>query len=249
MSWNEERNHRQRIVEIHRRLYELGFSVANDGNTSVRVDRKRFLVTPMDLPKARLTPEQIVMVDSDGNPVGANSHPPSSERALHVAIYRARPDVQAIIHAHPPYAIACTLAGVSLSDYFLPEVIVSLGEIPTVPYATPSTKELAELAAGEIKKHDALILARHGTVTVGRTLDDAMDRLERVEHTAKIAAIARSMGTVTPLSKVEVERLLEISHPPQSPGDGSELKPATDAAKYSPELIELITREVRNALK
>ncbi len=246
--WSEERTFRQQIVDVHRHLYKLGYSVANDGNTSVRVDPKHFLITPLGVSKAKLTPDQMVLVDMAGNPVGAGTYAPSSEKALHVAIYRVRPDVRAIIHAHPPFAIACSLAGVSLSEYFLPEIILSLGKIPTVQYATPSTKEFGEAAAEQAKKHDALILDRHGTVTIGATLDEALEKVERVEHTAKIATLARAMGTVTPLPKMEVERLLAISQAPKDTA-GEEPSPPPRTHAYDPALIELITREVRAALK
>ncbi|MFH1018211.1 MAG: class II aldolase/adducin family protein [Pseudomonadota bacterium] len=247
VTWNEDRTFRQQIVEVHRHLYNLGFSVANDGNTSVRVDPKRILITPIGVSKARLTPDQMVLLDMEGNPVGASAYAPSSEKALHVAIYRVRPDIRAIIHAHPPFAIACSLAGVSLSDYFLPEIILSLGKIPTVQYVTPSTKEFGEAAAEQAKKHDALILDRHGTVTVGTTLDEAMERVERLEQAAKIAMLARAMGTVTPLPKTEVDRLLEISHAPRESED--EKPKEAGRHSYDPALIELITREVKAALK
>src|SRR3990172_5102734 len=127
MTWQDERRLRQEIAETHRRLYELGFSVANDGNTSVKVDRDRILITPAGLNKAKLTPSQMAAIDQKGNPVSGN-YPKSSEFYMHIAIYSARPDARAIIHAHPPYAIACSLAGISLEDPVLPEVITTLGK-------------------------------------------------------------------------------------------------------------------------
>jgi len=245
MSYMQERSARQAIVDVHRILYEIGFSVANDGNTSMRVNSKTLLITPMGLNKSRLKPEQIVTIDMEGNATGGGMHPPSSERALHLEIYKVRPDVQAIIHAHPPYAIACSLAGVSLAEYLLPEVIVALGQIPTVQYATPSTKEFGQVAAEQAKKYDAMILARHGAVTLGKSLNEALEKLERLEHSAKIAAIARSIGSIAPLPKPEVERLLQLGGygNPASPPDTGK------AMDIDPKLIELITKEVRAALE
>lgn len=244
MSWQDERKFREEIAAVHRRLYELGFSVANDGNTSVRVDANRILITPAGLNKAKLEPGQMALVDANGKHIGG-SYAPSTEIFMHVDIFKARLDVHAIIHAHPPYSIACSLAGVTLDEYVLPEVVLTLGKVPTTPYVTTGTQEVGKVVSELIKKHDAVILDRHGTVTVGKNLDEAMQKLERVEHTARITSIARSMGVVTPLPRPEVERLIRRSG--QAIEDsGSELKkgqaPATTA------LIDLITREVIAAL-
>lgn len=198
---------RKKIVEIHRRIYELGYSVDNDGNTSVRLASGRILITPKGHNKAALSPKDIVAIDGSGKPVAKNQFP-SSETATHLAIYRARPDVAAIVHAHPPYAVACTLAGVSLEEPLLPELILSIGKIPTTPYVTPGTDEAAEVVAERIRNHDGLIMERHGSVTVGTSLDEALLKLERLEHAAKIVAIARSMGPITPLATEEIKRLM-----------------------------------------
>lgn len=249
MAWQDERRLREEITEIHRRLYDLGFSVANDGNTSVRLDKNRILITPAGLNKAKLKPEQIAVVDADGKPISGN-YPPSTEIAVHAGVYRARSDVHAIVHAHPPYCIACSLAGVSLDGYFLPEVVLTLGKIPTARYATTGTKEAGQVVVELIGSHDAVILDRHGTVTVGKSLEDALLKLERIEHTAKIVAIARSMGNVTPLPQSEIERLVRMgvtSHsysPPAPPLPDVKSPPAS----YDPKLIDLITKEVTRAL-
>lgn len=230
---------RRQIVEVHRRIYDLGFSVANDGNTSVRADSGRVLITPRGLNKARLALEEIVAIDLEGTSLGGG-HPPSSEIFIHLGIYKARPDVQAIIHAHPPYAIACTLAGVSLEEYLLPELILSLGKIPTTPYVTPATPEAGRVVTDLIKKHDALIMDRHGTVTVGTSLEDALIKLERIEHAAKIVAIGKAMGAVTPLPKPEVERLIQMT--------GATLVPPTAektaGAELDPKFVELVAQQV-----
>jgi L-fuculose-phosphate aldolase len=254
VSWKEERDARDEIVDVHRRLYELGFSVANDGNTSMKVDAKRILITPSGLDKARLQREQMAMIDVDGHPLSGN-YEPSSEIAVHTMIYKRRPDVSAIIHAHPPFAIACSLAGVSLDQYTLPEVVISLGKIPTVPYATTGTAEVGESVSEAIEHHDAVIMDRHGTVTVGKTLSEALSKLERVEHTAKIISIANTLGKISPLPQDEVRRLLKIGIAmglqKGSPRDVESMieKSAQNAGlSGDQDLVHLITREVQAIL-
>ncbi len=205
-----ERALRQEIVQVHRRLYDWGFSVVNDGNTSVRLDENKVLVTPKGFDKAKLKPKQIALVDMTGKPI-QGPFAPSSELPVHLAVYQTRPEINAVIHAHPPFCIALSLAGISLEEYLLPEVIVYLKTIPTTPYVTPTTEEAGKAVSALIKNHDALILSRHGSVTVGKDLSQAMARLERMEHTAKIVAIARSIGKIDPLPKFEVDRLLQMA--------------------------------------
>lgn len=129
---------------------------------------------------------------------------------MHLAIYNARPDVEVIIHAHPPFSIACSLANISLADPVLPEVVATLGEIPTARYATTGTRELASILADIVQHHDAIILERHGAVTVGRTLEDALQKLERVEHSARIILLSRLVGSISSLPADEVRRLHQI---------------------------------------
>ena len=246
MTWQNERKFREEIVEIHRHLYQLGFSVANDGNTSVRLDRRRILITPSGLNKAKLEPSQIATVDIDGKPLSGN-YPPSSEILVHVGVYQARPDVTAIIHAHPPFCIACSLAGVSLDDYYLPEVVLTLGKIPTARYATTGTQAAADAVLEYIVNHDSVILDRHGSVTVGKSLEEAMLKLERIEHTAKIVVLAKALGSVTRLPQPEIERLLQLR--PGGPIAKQESPNAVDKPiEVDPKLVELIARQVSEEL-
>ncbi|MFH1262377.1 MAG: class II aldolase/adducin family protein [Pseudomonadota bacterium] len=238
MTWQNERAVRKEIVEIHHRLYDLGFSVANDGNTSVLTESGRILITPRGLTKAKLTPDDIVTIDLEGKNLDVGSNP-SSEISIHLGIYKTRPDVRAIIHAHPPYAIALSLASVSLEENLLPELILSLGQIPTTPYVTPATAEAGQIVSEKMRTCDALIMDRHGTVTVGTTLEEAMIKLERIEHAAKIVAIGRSMGAVTPLPKPEVDRLIQMTEVP-----AVAKKPELDSA-----FIELVAAQVAAELK
>jgi L-fuculose-phosphate aldolase len=134
-------------------------------------------------------------------------------------VYRERPDVSAVVHAHPTMAVALSLAGISLADGVIPEVITSLGAIPTVPYATPGTDEAGEVIRAPIRQFDAIILARHGSVSVGKDLREAYTKLEMLEHTAQILFLARVLGPVSPLSKEEVARLLMAGG--RNPTDGT----------------------------
>jgi L-fuculose-phosphate aldolase len=245
MSYQDERQVRQAIVDIHRKLYELGFSVANDGNTSVRLDPDKIFITPMGLNKAALKVDQICVIDAKGNTLSSNGYTPSSERQLHTAIYDVRPDAKAIIHAHPPHAIACTLVNVSLKEPVLPEVIVALGAIPTARYAVPSTKDFGDAAAEEAKNYDAVVLDRHGAVTLGQTLDEALQKMERLEHTAKIMSIASAVGRVTPLTKPEADRLRMMSGRPDSMDNAITSAVVPEA---NDELVELIIKEVKAAM-
>ena len=141
---------------------------------------------------------------------GEHAHP-SSEMALHVAVYERRADVAAVLHAHPPAAVACSIAGVDLGEAVVPESVLALGDLPTVPYATPTTDDLPAAATPHIGKRRGLLLARHGTLTVGPDLMTAFCRLETIEHTARILCLARQLGPVQPLAPAEVERLREIA--------------------------------------
>jgi len=205
-----EQELRLELVEVGRRLYERGFIAGTDGNLSVRLGADRMLTTPSGVHKGMLRPEQIVTCDLEGRPV--DDRRPSSEIRMHVLVYQARPDVSAAIHAHPVHSVALSLVGVSLAECLLPEPALALGSIPTAPYATPTTEDvpssIRELLS---QRYNALILARHGTLTLGRTLEEAVLRLETVEHTAKITAVARSIGATSALPAEEVERIEAIA--------------------------------------
>jgi L-fuculose-phosphate aldolase len=197
----------QELVKICHLMYQKGFIASVEGNVSVRLGADEILVTPRGVHKGFLRPEQLVVTDLAGRQIsGAAS--PSSELQIHLLAYHERSDITAVIHAHPTMAIACSLAGVSLADGVLPEVIATLGAIPTVPYSTPGTQEAAESIRPSIGRFDAIILARHGSVTVGKDLLDAYAKLEMLEHSARIVALARLLGSVSPLPPEEVARLL-----------------------------------------
>ena len=220
---------REEIVRVCRLLWEKDLIAATDGNASVRLGKDRLLVTPSGLSKGFLSTSDVVVTDMEGKPVrsfydGAKRMA-TSEIALHLEVYRQRPDVRAVLHAHPPVATAFTIAGISLAQCVLPEVVVNLGSIPTTAYATPSTAAGAEVIRDLIRDHDALILDRHGTVTVGPTLFDAYMKLEKVEHLARITLAARQLGRVGLLPQEEVRKLVEMRRqklglPPDYEGPG-----------------------------
>lgn len=199
---------RRQICEIGRRLYEKNFVAANDGNISVRLEANRVLTTPTGVSKGFMTPESMVIVDLDGRPLSAGK--PSSEILLHLFAYRERPEVQAVVHAHPLYATGFAVAGLSFQDCVTPEIIVTLGSVPLAPYGTPSTQKLPDTLRPFIHHHDAFLLANHGAVTVGKDLWDAYYKLERIEHYAHILFISRQLGGEQLLSKQATQELLEL---------------------------------------
>lgn len=194
-------------------MYEKGFISASDGNISVRLSASQFLITPTGLHKGFLEPEQLLVIDESGIRVGRSSYPnrhlkPTSEVPMHLEAYRQRADVKAVVHAHPPTTIALTIAGIPLADCLLPEVIVYLGLIPTTKYATPSSKENVGAIRELIGRHDAIVLQRHGSLTVGDTPMQAFMRLETVEQNARIALTLAQLGVHNPLEPDEVRKLL-----------------------------------------
>jgi L-fuculose-phosphate aldolase len=199
---------KQDIVRICRMLHRKNYLAATDGNVSVRLG-DRVLVTPSGVNKGLMEPDQVITVDLEGSVI-AGAGKPSSEIQMHLLAYRLRPDVHAVVHAHLPYATSCTLAGISLLEPILPEVVITLGGIPTAPYATPGTAEVPAAIRDFIQEFDAILLARHGAMTVGRDVTDAYNKMEKLEHTARVVLAARLQGPVSPLPAAEVEKLRRI---------------------------------------
>lgn len=200
---------REQLVEVCRQLYAKELIVATDGNVSARLGSDRFLTTPSGVCKGHLSPEMLVVVDGEGRRLEGELKP-SSEFGMHQAIYAVRPDIEAIVHAHPPTATAFSVAGVSLEAPILTEVVLTLGTIPTTPYATPGTPEVAEAVRTVARTHDAFILDHHGAVSVGRSLFEAYYRMETVEQTAKVHLMAHQLGGIRPLGAAQVAGLEEI---------------------------------------
>ncbi|MFQ5707902.1 MAG: class II aldolase/adducin family protein [bacterium] len=199
---------RETIVEIGRRMYQRGFVAANDGNISARLDAKRVLTTPTGVSKGFMAPESLVVVDLQGQPLTPGK--PSTELPMHLFIYSERPDVSAVVHAHPPYATGFATAGLALDKCILAEVIVTIGTVPLAEYGTPSTEELPNTLKPYLHSCEAFLMANHGVVTVGKDLMDAFFKLERVEHYAHIVFIARALGGERILPKDAVEKLYTL---------------------------------------
>jgi L-fuculose-phosphate aldolase len=194
------------IVEVGRRLWARGFVASNDGNISVRLDSTRLVTTPKSVSKGFMTPDMMVVIDYEGKKL-AGEREPSTELPMHLEIYRCRPDVNAVVHAHPPIATGFAVAGIPLTRAVLAEVVTTLGSIPIAEYATPSTQELPDAVRKYIKAHDGLLLANHGAVTCCRTVMTAYYKMETIEHFAKISLVARLLGREHLLSREEVQRL------------------------------------------
>ncbi len=206
MADRSEESVRAGIVEVGRRLWTRGFVASNDGNISVRVGDGRLITTPTAVSKGFMTPDMMVITDLDGRHL-AGDRKASSELKMHLEVYHQRPDVNAVVHAHPPTATGFAVAGIPLDRAVLAEVITTLGSIPIAEYATPSTDELPAAVRRYIKAHDGLLLANHGALAVGGDLMGAYYRMETIEHFARISLTARMLGREHLLSREEVVRL------------------------------------------
>jgi L-fuculose-phosphate aldolase len=194
------------IVEVGRRMYARGYTASNDGNISVRVGDDRLLMTPKSVCKGFMTPDMMCVTDLAGKKIQGDRDP-SSEMLMHLEVYRQRPDVKAVVHAHPPTATGFAVAGIPLDRAVLAEVLTTLGSIPLAEYATPSTAELPDAVRKYIKAHDGMLLANHGALTVGGDLFSAYYKMETIEHFAKISLVARTLGGENLISREEVVRL------------------------------------------
>ncbi len=228
-----EEQYRQEICITGRWMYERGYIVACEGNLSVRLDDGRILTTPTCMNKGMLEPEDLVITSPEGRQLSGDRKV-SSELAMHLLFYRMRPDVNAICHAHPPTATGFAVAGRALDQALLPEVIIGLGQIPLVRYATPGTPELSAALEPFVPHYDALLLANHGAVTCGANLLTSFFRMETIEHCAKITLAAETAGNPTLLSSREVAKLMAARSryfvaPP--PGGGAELPVTCDSGR------------------
>ena len=210
----DEASMRALICHIGRLMHQGEYIDGTAGNISARLDSERILSTPSGLSKGFLQPEQLIVTNLGGNkigpPTGANRDlRPTSELGMHLECYRQRPDVYGVVHAHPPTAVALTIAEVSLRTCVIPEAIVVLGLVPTAAYGTPSSVENVHAVRALIPEHDALMLAYHGSVTVGPDVWQAYLKLETLEHTAKILHRVAQIGPIAPLPPEQVAKLLE----------------------------------------
>ncbi len=198
---------RVELARFGRWLYRLGFTPGTSGNLSVRLSEDRVLATPTGCSKYLLKASEMVIVDLEGRQL-AGARKVTSEIGMHLAIYTRRPEVQAVIHAHPPIATGFASAGLALTEPLCSEAIMALGTVPLAPYATTGTEELAASLAPFIPDHDAILMANHGVVAYGESLLDAFMRVETVEHFGQVCLVARQLGSARPLEGNEVQQLL-----------------------------------------
>jgi L-fuculose-phosphate aldolase len=197
------------IIRTGRLLYDKGFIAAYDGNLSIRLDNKTILITPSMRAKGFLNESELVKIDYDGRKLSGGGKP-SSEMYMHLTVYLSRSEIYACCHAHPPYATAFAAAGKKLPENILPEVIITAGEIPLVKYIPTGEPREWKKFKKYINRHDAFLLANHGVLTLGQTIEKAFFRMEMVEHYARIAYIASNMGRLNRLDVSEVRRLQKI---------------------------------------
>jgi L-fuculose-phosphate aldolase len=198
---------RRDLVEVCRRLHDRRLIGAGEGNVSCRLGKDRLLVTPSGVGKGFLRPADLIVVDRSGKRIRGRGRP-STELLMHLAAYAARPDADAVVHAHPLTAIAFTVAGVAPPNDLLPEAVLVLGRIAVAPFATPGTDEVPRSLSPFWKGHDVVLLERHGALALGRDLFQALDRMETLERVCEVATRARALGSCEPLPERAVEKVI-----------------------------------------
>ena len=240
---------KKEICEVGLKLWQKGFVAANDGNISVKINDNEFYCTPTGVSKASLTPDMIIKVDRDGKKLEGKLNP-SSEIKMHMRVYRERPDVMAVVHAHPPVATAFTVADIDLDQYVLPEAVLTIGAVPTCDYGTPSTMEIPDSLDPYLQDHDAFLLRNHGALTVGCNLQKAFFVMEEVEFNAVICKHAMDLGAVHEISRDQLAKLMDLRKkmnlPGRHPGIEYDEEPSCNCSKE--ELVEAITKKVLAAL-
>lgn len=199
-----------KIIETGKRLYDRGYLIATSGNISARLPDGNVLITASQTRKYNLHEDDICTCRPDGSMIDGDKKK-SSEYRLHFNFYNQRSDVAAIVHAHPPHSIAASLATITFDYPILPETALTLGVIPTIPYISPGSQELADALMPHIKEHNAFILKRHGVFAIGTNLDEAFDRLEMVEHTAQIAYMLSLKGRIPLLGREQLSNLIDLA--------------------------------------
>jgi L-fuculose-phosphate aldolase len=202
---------KKQIVEIGKRIWERGYVASNDGNITVMLDNDELLTTPTGISKGFMTTDMIIKCDKNGNVISGNSkYKPSSEVKMHLEVYKERPDVRSVVHAHPTYATSFAVAGIPLNKCVLPEAIIVIGAVPIAPYGLPSTMEIPDAIRPLIKNSDAILLENHGALTLGSDLLNAYHKMETLEHTASIVWKAIQLGNVNVLPAEERDRLMTL---------------------------------------
>jgi len=250
-----ESQYRRDLIEVCKRMYQKGFVASNDGNVSIRISDKEILATPTGMSKGDISSDQLIKVNMKGELIDGYMKP-SSELKLHIRAYEARPDIKSVVHAHPPISTGFAVAGIALDQMAIPEVIATLGTVPLAPYATPSTLELAHSIDKFVDKCNAILLSNHGVVAVGTDVYSAYYTLERVEHSAYIIWVAKSLGGERPLSKENIDKLMEIRKKSEASSSYVESQSSEDkdqnafiSYESEQELTELITRIIIEAIR
>jgi L-fuculose-phosphate aldolase len=200
---------KEEIIEVGKRIYTRGYVASNDGNISARLNDNEVLITPTGISKGFMKPEDLIIIDMNGKVIDGKKKP-SSEIYMHLQIYKERPDVKSVCHAHPPYSTGFAVAGIPLDKYVLPEVIIVLGTIPLVEYGTTGTDEFYKPLLPILKDYDAFLLANHGALTIGKDIFNAYYKMETLEHFAHIAFIAHQLGNVNTLNNDQVQKLFSL---------------------------------------
>lgn len=198
--------HKKDIIEICKLIHQKGFVSATDGNISIKVDKNKFLITPSSINKLFLKTEDLILIDNKGI-VLSGKFKPSKEYLMHLKIYEVRSDIFATIHAHPPYLTSFSVLGLEIPQDILPEVVLTIGSLPIAPYATPSTIEVPNSIEALAKSNDQIILERHGSLTYSDNIFSAYNKLEKIEHYAKILFITNSMGKIEKIDNKNLEKL------------------------------------------
>jgi L-fuculose-phosphate aldolase len=240
---------RKTICEAGRRLYAKNLVAATDGNISARIGPNRYLCTPSGVSKGYMNPRDLVIADGQGNKISGEGRV-TSEFFTHLAAYEERPEMNAVVHAHPPKAIGFTLAGVSLSDCVLPEVVYTIGGVPTTEYATPATPEGGKVIRELIRQCDALLMDRHGALTIGVNVIDALHKMEKIEHAAETMLTAHLLGRVRKLERDEVQKLYQVREAYGVSGRAFKCAECgcTDAAAMTPETSNALDQAVEETL-
>jgi L-fuculose-phosphate aldolase len=208
-----EKQARKEVIRVMRIVTAQGLVSSSDGNISIRLGEDQFLLTPSGLYKAALQEDDLIVVNWQNEVVkGRAGLRPTSETMMHLEAYRQRGDIRAVLHAHPLYATSLTIAGLEFPLNIIPEVPIALGTVPVAEYATTGTSAMADSIREPIKLSNAILLSHHGSLTVGKTLEEALIALERMEHAAHTYFITRTFGKVIPIPEDEMERLQEIGH-------------------------------------
>lgn len=202
---------KKEMCEIGKRVYDRGMVAANDGNFSVKLNDNEFLCTPTGVSKGFMTPEYICKVDAEGKVLYANEgFKPSSEIKMHMRVYKERPDVQSVVHAHPLYATSFAIAGIPLTQPIMPEAVIALGGVPIAEYGTPSTNEIPDAVSKYLPYYDAVLLANHGALAYSDSLLNAYHKMESLEFYARLLYQAKVLGGPKELTRSQVEALYEI---------------------------------------